>query len=391
MNRKERRIRTGSNADIAFAVIVLASYFATFSNIRQASVADVLLMVVLGVAYIGIGIYGYSYVQRAGLPFIRGLYFLVQIPLGGLIVGLGKGTGFNALILLPLAGQAVVLLTEPASYLANLVIIATYLLSARAFSSGWEEVWAGVPIFFAGLIFIVVFTQVAVAEETARKEVERLVSELQEANQQLRDYSVRVEELVIVEERNRLAREIHDGLGHYLTTINIQLEAALAVMEKQPGKAKLMLVKASGLVVDALNDVRQSVAALKTQRQNPALSDAISSLLKDCNEIETSLKVTGQVITLPTYIQHNLYRIVQEAMSNILKHSHASRAEVWIDYAADDLLTLKISDNGVGSEKQTGGYGLANINERVGLLKGSLEVQSNAGSGFTLSIRVPYG
>lgn len=390
MKGYERQIRTGSNADIAFAIVVLASYFATFSSIRQASAVDIFLLVILGIIYIGVGIYGYSYAQRTDILLIRAVYFLVQIPLGGLIVGLGKGAGFNALILLPLAGQAVVLLSEVFSYLANLSVIAIYLLAVRAYSSGWDEVWTGVPIFFAGLIFIVVFTQAAVAEETARKEVERLVIELREANIRLRDYSIRVEEMAIIEERNRLAREIHDGLGHYLTTINIQLEAAQAIMEKQPMRARAMVQKAAGLVVDALHDVRQSVAALRTEPQIPALTEAISVLLKDCAGIKTSLVVKGEAQSLPTYIQHNLYRIVQEALSNIVKHSQASVAEILLDFTDSSYLMMQISDNGIGSNLQAGGYGLINVKERVGLLNGSLEVISTPGKGFSLCLRVPY-
>src|SRR5512133_1331337 len=99
--RNTSLIKPGSNADIAFAVVVLASYFATFAATRQARIFDILLMIFLGIAYIVMGIYGYAYCAKSPLPVIRLGYFLIQIPLGGLIVSLGKGAGYNALMLIP--------------------------------------------------------------------------------------------------------------------------------------------------------------------------------------------------------------------------------------------------------------------------------------------------
>ena len=81
------------------------------------------------------------------------------------------------------------------------------------------------------MVFVVVFTQIAVREREARAEVERLAAELTEANRKLREYADQVEELATARERNRLAREIHDSLGHYLTVVNVQIEAARAVID----------------------------------------------------------------------------------------------------------------------------------------------------------------
>ena len=108
----------------------------------------------------------------------------------------------------------------------NLIIVAAYLVAVYAYSSDWVEVWSVIQIFLAGLIFVIVFTTMAIGEEKARKEVERLVSDLETANKQLREYALQAGELATIRERNRLAREIHDGLGHYLTAIHMQLQAA---------------------------------------------------------------------------------------------------------------------------------------------------------------------
>jgi len=237
MNSSSQPIKVGTNADLAFAVVVLFSYFAMFSTIRQTTVLELVLLISFGVAYILIGIYGYASVRNDPSQNLKLLYFLIQVPLGCLIVFISKGAAYNALLLLPLMAHAVILLPTRLSYVAGMLILAGYTIAVRAFSPGWDVVWNGMPIFIAGLVFITVFTQSAVSEERARSEVERLVSELTLANQQLRAYAVQVEELAIAKERNRLAREIHDGLGHYLTTIHMQIQASKAIASRDPQKS----------------------------------------------------------------------------------------------------------------------------------------------------------
>jgi len=126
---------------------------------------------------------------------------------------------------------------------------------------------------------VLIFTQMAVTEQKARKQQQRLAEELSEANKQLSEYAEQIKELTQTQERNRFAREIHDGLGHYLTTINMQINAANALIKNEPVKAAEMLEKAKRLITDALVDVRDSVYALR--EESPELEDLperISSL-----------------------------------------------------------------------------------------------------------------
>ena len=389
--RSPSLINPGSNANVAFAVVVLASYFATFAATRKAELLDILLMLVLGLAYILMGIYGYAYCARSELPVIRIGYFLIQIPLGGLIVSLGKGAGYNALLLIPLAVHAVVLLSEMWVYLTTLGIVGIYILSMASYSS-WAEVWVGLPTFLAGLIFILVFTQSAVSEEQARREVERLVGELQEANQQLRIYAVQAEELAMTKERNRLAREIHDGLGHYLTTVHIEIQAARAVMERDPKQARVLLEKAQSLTQDALMDVRSSVAALRlAPDEDLPLPERIEKLLSNCDgmDLETNLKVLGTPRTLAAPVLLTLYRAAQESIHNVCKHAHARQVWVSLDYQDPKRMRLMVQDDGVGADQMEGGFGLMGLRERVNLLNGELTIQTAKNQGFRLEINVP--
>jgi len=393
MEHTFRRIHTGSDADLAFAVMVLASYFTTFSTLQSASTAELLIMIGLGIAYIAMGIYGYALAARSDKLGLNLSYFFIQLLLGGLIVFMGKGVGFNAMVLLPLAGHSVVLLPQNWRLVVNLGIVTTYAMAMAAFTgSNWALVWSGLPIFLAGQIFIVVFTQMAVSEEKARSEVEKLVKELEEVNQRLRQYSVQVEDLAITKERNRLAREIHDGLGHYLTTIFIQIQAARAVMKGDPVKAQDAMGTAQTLTQEALVDVRRSVSALRDMPVDSlTLQEEIEKMLKNCEAIGISsdLKVLGSPRALSPQALLTVYRAVQEGINNTCKHARASRLSVVLDYTREDEVKMVIVDDGIGASQMTGGFGLMGIRERVRMLSGEVMINTKPGDGFRLEVCVP--
>lgn len=392
MNSSTQPVKVGSNADIAFAVVVLTSYFAMFSTFRKTTAIELILLIGLGVAYILIGIYGYAAVRESPTFENNLLYFAIQIPLGSLIVYFGKGAAYNALLLLPLMAHAVILLTPRWSYLAGLLILVGYMIALRALSPDWDAVWNGLPTFIAGLVFITVFTQSAVSEERARAEVERLVSELTQANQQLRAYAVQVEELAIAKERNRLAREIHDGLGHYLTTIHMQIQASKAIATKDPQKAADALDKALELTHKALADVRRSVAALRSPAMiELPLPEMISDLIKnvDSGDMKAELELKGEPRDLSPQLRLTLYRSAQEAVNNSVKHSGATQLWVTLDYRSPGEVALIVKDNGKGTDQMNGGFGLIGMKERVSLLNGDINFVSAVGQGFAVEIRIP--
>lgn len=388
----ESVIRTGGDADLAFAVVVLASYFATFSGLINPTGLEIILMIVLGMAYLSIGIYGYGYCARSKKFSLQIVYFLIQIPLGGLIVFLGNGAGFNALVLLPLAGHAVVLLPRKISYCAQLLIASSYILAVYAYGGGFQAVWSGLPTFMAGLIFVVVFTQMTLNEETSRREVENLLSQLTIANQHLREYALQVEDLATMKERNRLAREIHDGLGHYLTTINMQIQAALAIDAVDPNKSTEMLTKAQVLTQEALADVRQSVAALRSApNDNEPLSAQITGLFHNLTtfKIEGELIIVGEERLLDLPSHWALYRAAQEGISNTCKHSKAKHLWIKLDYSSDQWVSMEVKDDGQGAQFIKGGFGLVGLRERIAHLGGNVDIFSLDGKGFSFEVKIP--
>ncbi|MCE1254557.1 MAG: sensor histidine kinase [Anaerolineae bacterium] len=384
--------KTGGGIDLAFAVVVLAAYFTTFSATRQATVLQIILLIGLGIFYVAMGIYGYAYISHSLNTFYHLAYFAVQLPVAGLIIFLGKGVSYNAMILLPLAGHSVMLMSQDRMMLANVAIGLTYLVSEYVLGYSWGEIMNGFQIFLAGQIFIVAFTQIAINEEKNRKEAERLAADLAEANQRLRLYAFQVEELAITKERNRLAREIHDGLGHFLTTIHMQIQAARAIMPTNPEKAMLTLAQAQNLTQEALADVRQSVSTLRASPvETLPLEESIHKLIENCKNsgVSTELKVSGEPFSLVPQKQLSIYRAAQEGINNALKHAQASHIWLHLDYTQVSSVRLVVSDDGLGANNLKHGFGLMGLQERMHLLGGEMRISTNPGSGFTFEIVVP--
>jgi signal transduction histidine kinase len=381
------------SADLAFAVVVLASYFAMFSSLRETNFVKLLIMVILGIAYIAIGIYGYNFISKQSSFFWILIYFLIQIPIGSIIVFLGNGSGFSAILLLPLAGHAVVLAPGYWLYLINLLIVSGYVWAVRQYTGNLSEVWSSLPTILAGLIYIMVFTQMAIDEERSKREVERLVLELEDVNEKLRSYANEVEQLTVIKERNRIAREIHDGLGHYLTTIHMQLQVAQAVIDENPDKAKDSIEKARSQSQIALIDVRRSVSTLRyDQTEKESIKDALDRAMRPCDwiGIRSHLEIIGDEKGLDETVRSTIYRIVQETVNNTCKYSKADNYYCEINYSDSKNLSLIIYDDGIGMSEFRSGYGLQGLRERIELLDGTLNFQTFPQKGFRIEIELPY-
>lgn len=385
----------GNGADIAFLLVVLSAFFSIFSTLEEISFFRLVSINVLGVAYLIIGIYGFTFVQKKQLIVIDGLYFFLQITIAVLVLVLGNDSNsnltINSLLLLPLVVQSVIILNSTWMLFYNVVIITVYAVILLRLGEGMALLAANFPIFFTGQIFIVFFTQMAVTEARSREKIERLVNELEEANDHLRDYALKVEELAITQERNRLAREIHDGLGHYLTSINMQLQAAQAIMNKDPQKAQAGLTIAQELTKNALTEVRQSVSTLRlSMASNKYLSELIQQHLNSVthDEVDIHIELIGEEFQLDPKINWTLLRATQEGVNNALKHAQCENIHITLSFDSNKV-DLVIQDDGVGAKNYEGGYGLVGLQERVQLLNGSLEIQSDKPKGLRLKIGVP--
>lgn len=389
---KKAYFSLNTGTDLAFALVVFISFFTIFSSAPITNPILILAIIFLGVAYITLGIYGFAYAQTASSESSKLLYFAAQLLLGGLIVYLGKGAGINALVLLPLVAHTVMLLDQDRMLVVNGAIIMTYFLSVLAYSNSLAEVWQGTPFFFTGQVVILIFTQMAVTELRARVKLENLADELSEANKNLSEYASKVKDLTIIQERNRLAREIHDGLGHYLTIINMQLKAATAVIDKDKEKAEKMIESATHLSSEALIDVRNSVFALRQESIDiKPLAERLSIIAESSSSKTQKILVSvhGESREISPKVDLTLYRAAQEMVNNAVKHSKASEVILTLDYTDGNHMLLTSQDNGLGINSMDRGFGLIGIKERVRLLKGEVEIKTSPGEGFMLKIKIP--
>jgi signal transduction histidine kinase len=213
------------------------------------------------------------------------------------------------------------------------------------------------------------------------------------AHNKLREYALLAEDKATLDERNRIAREIHDSLGHALTAQSIQLDNAIAFWQLEPTKAYNFLTEAKTLVTTALREIRYSVATMRAdplQEQN--LEIAIATLLKEFSQRTTIVPQCHISLPYPLSkeVKTTLYRIVQEALTNICKHSEATKVVLELQ-AFPEHLSLLIKDNGKGFDPQqnTTGFGLQGVRERVTALAGYLQMSSDFGRGCTITINIP--
>jgi len=344
-----------------------------------------------GVVYLFLGLNDHMIFDRLPVGWAEALFFLVQCSL---VFGIGwvLGPGGHWLIGLPLAGTAVERLAPRRRWLVYVALIAVVTLPIGLRYATWTDALYNGIIASSAIFFVVVFTQSRLNEQQARENAEQLMAELEEANVQLAAYATQAEELAMTQERNRLAREIHDSLGHYLTIVNVQIEAARVVMDSDPERAWDAINKAQDLTQKGLTRVRESVAALRESPvSNQPLHQAIASLVKETQNtgIVTAFKVAGEPQTLENKVALALYRAAQEGLTNVRKHARASRVDVLLDFSRPGEVCLEVKDNGVGAAATSGGFGLLGIRERVQLLGGRFKVSTGIGKGFCLTVSVP--
>ncbi|MEM7760669.1 MAG: sensor histidine kinase [Cyanobacteria bacterium P01_A01_bin.40] len=219
--------------------------------------------------------------------------------------------------------------------------------------------------------------------------------ELKKANHKLREYALLIEDRAMLQERNRIAREIHDSLGHSLTAQNIQLANALMYLGSNFKRTENFLLKAKQLGSNALKEVRQSVSTLRSDPlQGKLLTVAIDELLKDF-EYRTEVffdyqSNISETITISREITTAVYRIVQEALTNMLKHSEATEVQLSLKIV-DKYLQVEIQDNGVGftPQENTTGFGIQGMQERTTALQGKFELDSMSNKGCRIKVAIP--
>lgn len=213
------------------------------------------------------------------------------------------------------------------------------------------------------------------------------------AYERLAEYSVELEQKVLMQERTRLSREIHDTVGHTLTSAMTGLQAAIRLMEKEPSVAVDMIHQTKDHIREGLQEVRRSVHMLDADAAFPDLVNAMQRLLEDTRRqtgVAIDAELDPSLPRLAPKVEMTFYRALQEGLTNGIRHGGASRFVFQFKRAADHIL-FELENNGSSWRSQPYGFGLSAMHARVTDMRGTLTVTAGKNkSGTRIRIELPF-
>ncbi len=389
-SRPSRPRFVGLGTSVAVLLVTVASVLRTATRTydppRQAGVAAT---VVIGVLYVILGTVGLHAAERRTsrrelLACVTALVLLAAVA-----VPVSHGEAW--LMTMPVITMCILWLSPvvAAGVIAALALVVAGVIAREL---PWFRALQELVGLASSFAFVAVFSRMAKTQHYARMQVEQLAGELGEANERLREHAVQAHDLATTKERNRIAREIHDGLGHYLTVVFVQLEAAERLFAKDPARAVAAIAKARKLTHEGLDEVRRAVSVLRGS--GPAgrtLLASLEELASAATEggLATRFLVHGAPRPLAEPTELALYRAAQEALTNANRHARARSVKLDLLFTEPDKVALRVEDDGVGSDRAEGGFGLVGLRERAFLVGGSVAITTARGQGFALELRVP--
>ena len=287
------------------------------------------------------------------------------------------------------------------SYFDNNIQFSSYLSGFDPMVRSWIIVAESLMTFTNILLFLLFVLTMIIRQKAENSRILRLNmalsgknAELHEANVKLQEYSETIKRMTEIEERNRLAREIHDTLGHALTGIVVSADAGKILFDAAPEEAKARFDVIGQTARQGLEDVRRSIRALRPDAlESHDLESALEKMIENFRETTGAdiryAQEAGKLL-LAQDEEVTVYRIVQEGMTNAIRHGKATQINLIID-RKDRNLRVRIFDNGVGMQGKKTGFGLNYMKERVELLKGTLRYgnREDGSRGFFLEAEIP--
>jgi signal transduction histidine kinase len=278
-------------------------------------------------------------------------------------------------------------------WIATFIAIMTVLMF---YGQGWNQGLPLVVIFVILYLFFGSYAAIVRRAETARDMSQKLLAELQAAHQELQAHIAQAEALAIVQERDRLARNLHDSVTQTIFSMTLTAEAARILFDRDPPRAEGQLDRLQMLAKSALEEMRSVVfdmrpTAIAEQGLIPALRHHIIALDRQ-HGLTVALHITGEPRLSDRQAQR-LFRVVQEALNNVVKHAQTDRASVGLSFEDDSTLLL-IEDHGKGfasgairTDRKS--IGLTTMRERVEMMGGTLTIDSRPGEGTRITVEVP--
>jgi signal transduction histidine kinase len=318
------------------------------------------------------------------------LYLLIQTAILSLAL---SQSGIFVFLFFILSAQAMMLLpTQSGIQWLIIFTIITWIANFYSYGDLWT-ITINSLVNSAGFLFFGVFGNALMRAEKARMESESLLVELQQAHQKLQDYAESAEALAVAEERNRLAREMHDTLGHRLTVSIVQLEAAGRLIERDSSRAAQMIGTVRGQLVGGLEELRHTLAAMRNPLAGSSLSDAMQKLVNDfqrATEMQIHLELPETLPVLSDAQRMAIYRMAQEALTNAQRHAQAQNIRLTICQNEDEIqFTVRDDGSGIDLDHASQGIGLRGMHERAGQLQGKFEIVSSPGHGTQLTLHLP--
>jgi signal transduction histidine kinase len=337
---------------------------------------------------------------RAEAPAWRRLLWLAaELGLAFAVVQLHGTLVRPALVYLLPASRALLLFDGwrgVALSLSAWVVYTANVAAVHALEHGWADTPNYYSFFLGPFTLAVVLSWAVLRQAAESRRVQALYDALRVAHAELQALHARARQAAVTEERNRLAREIHDSVAHYLTVVNVQLEAAEKLAADQPARAFELVRRARRLTLESLQEARRSVQALRSssleQLSLPRALDKLAAEFGEATGLSVQLDVTvpeGEVIAPETSLA--LFRTAQEGLTNVQRHARASVVRLRLG-RANGSLELAVEDDGVGPPPDVSsdaGFGLVGLRERLELLGGRLAFGPATPCGTRLAAVVP--
>ena len=365
---------------VSFAIWIAVSLRWIIIFIEHSHPYLLLLSTILVVYGILLGIFP---LFTKGSPFKAHLYCGIQsfLTIGAML--LFYELDFFAFLFLPLAGQVMFVFPRRTAF-GWIFFFGIATVIGQFIQFGGLEGLSFSFLYLAGLFLIASFSNLMLSANEARLQSDQLLDELQQVHSQLQEYAGQAEELATANERNRLARELHDSVAQTLYGLTLQAEAAsrkLNVGEIAEVAGYLREIRDSSQ--QTLKETRLLIFELRPPvLENEGLVPALRARLESV-ESRSGLKTQiylQEVGRLRDRIESGLYGISNEVLNNILKHAHATEVRISLE-KKDNKIIMEISDNGVGFDSASlethGGLGLKGMRERAEQFGGDLQIQSN--------------
>jgi signal transduction histidine kinase len=352
-----------------------------------------IVLILFGLFFVGLSVY----VFLEERPLLMHLYLLFQVAIALSISTLVPTSVINHIstLFFILSAQAMLFLSLiPGVIWIVVFTIVTWL--AGYFAFGLVDPVDMIAI-VGGYLFFGTFGAGLRQANEARQRSQQLLAELREAHTQLQAFTSQAQQLAVAEERNRLAREMHDSLGHRLTVAVVQLEGAQRLIPTKPEQSATMIEAMRTQLKQALAELRQTVSALRSPEANSklpgSLETAVSHLVQTFQEatgFPVHLTLPAELPLLPEAHRLALYRAAQESLTNVQRHAKAQQA--WLTIAADaDHISLSVADDGQGfvADVGDGRFGLLGLQERAKQLGGTLQLGEAVEGGAKLQLQLP--